>query len=149
MFTVNSSSFNLSADDVYNCVDSYLNFSENSNVALATDGILVSTTAPSSHWDRFASHVVVHFAKDVYKSMYNDMVAELHSMEDAIDQEYDAMRYAEAVECIQIAVQNSDMARAESGNGMPARYPGLWELAESRALTIEQLDEIIAANGWN
>lgn len=147
-FSINSSSYGpLTPDDVYNLIDSYINLRENSVSDLAASGITVTIKEPTCGHYKLCDWIAVMFHKSIYQSMKEEMIADLVAMSDKIERGYQEHLYEEAVECIQTAVQNSDMAQREVGE--PSRYPGLWELAEARTLTIEELYEIIKAHGWN
>lgn len=147
MFTLNSSSFScLTPDDVYQKVDLYLELGNNSISDLRASGIDVTVKPPTCGHYKNCDGIVIRFNKPIYQSMFEDLVTELNALSESAEECRLQDLYEEAVECIRTAVQNSDMAQSEVGE--KSRYPGLWELAEARTLTLEQLYVIIKAHGW-
>ena len=127
---ITSDLFALSPARVHGIVSSYLNFEENSLRQLMEDGILVNVTYSPA--DGSIDGFRAQFCERSQKDMYSEIVAEL--------------KYEEAVEHIQNAIIDSDIANSEVG--LPSSHPGLWELIESRTLPLDRLYGIAIRNGW-
>jgi hypothetical protein len=84
---ISSDSFYLSVANVYQVVDSYLNFEENTLQQLLRDGIDVHLSYAA---DSCLTEVRVDFRKSTHASICNDIVSELHELVDAIDRMYES-----------------------------------------------------------